>query len=216
MLVEDHTSYAQALTAVISLEPDLMVVGHADTAEAAGEVAAAAAVDVAIVDLDLPGASGVDVLNDLRRTEHAPACVVLTALRERAELGRAVEAGAAAVLHKSVDMSVLLDVIRQVAEGGSALPAADTSDWLRALAAERERTWRARVLRDALTARETQILHLLAAGHGSSAIAERLYISPETVQTHVRNMLGKLGVGSRLEAVALGLRLGLVQATDDV
>jgi DNA-binding NarL/FixJ family response regulator len=154
----------------------------------------------------------VDVINDLRAQTPAPACLVLTALNDPAELGRAVEAGAAAVLHKSADMTELLRVLRQVAAGGNELVAGQTSDWLRALAAERERTWRARTMRDALTAREAEILQLLADGHGSRAIAEKLFISPETVQTHVRNLLGKLGVGSRLEAVTLALRLGLVRA----
>jgi DNA-binding NarL/FixJ family response regulator len=65
-------------------------------------------------------------------------------------------------------------------------------------------------LRDALTARETEVLALLAEGLGGAAIAERLVITPDTVQTHVRNLLGKLGVGSRLEAVSLAVRLGLV------
>jgi DNA-binding NarL/FixJ family response regulator len=213
MLVEDHTSYAQALTAVMSLESDLLVVGHAADADAAIDLALRVAPDVVVVDLDLPVASGVDVLNDLRAQDPAPLCVVLTALSDRAELGRAVEAGAAAVLHKSADMADLLAVLRRVATGSTELAAEQTSDWLRALAAERERTWRARSIRDALTAREAEILQLLADGHGSRAIAQTLFISPETVQTHVRNLLGKLGVGSRLEAVTLALRLGLVRAS---
>ena len=213
MLVEDHTSYAQALTAVMALETDFVVVGHATGADEAADLAARAEPDVAVVDLDLPAASGVDVLNDLRAQARAPACVVLTALTDRAELGRAVEAGAAAVLHKSADMTDLLDVLRRVAAGGTELAAEQTSEWLRALAAERERTWRARTMRDALTAREAEILQLLSDGRSSRAIAQTLFISPETVQTHVRNLLGKLGVGSRLEAVTLALRLGLVRAS---
>lgn len=213
LLVEDHTSYAQALTAVMALETDFVVVGHATDAEEAADLAARAEPDIALVDLDLPAASGVDVLNDLRAQTSAPACVVLTALTDRAELGRAVEAGAAAVLHKSADMTDLLDVLRSVAAGGTELAAEQASEWLRALAAERERTWRARTMRDALTAREAEILQLLSDGHSSRAIAQTLFISPETVQTHVRNLLGKLGVGSRLEAVTLALRLGLVRAS---
>ena len=211
VLVEDHSSLAQALTAVMSLEDDLTVVGHARAAEEVDRVLAEAPADVAVVDLDLPGASGIDVIHDLRDRPEAPRCVVLTALLDDAELGRAVEAGAAAVVHKSVDMPELLDVVRQVAGGATVLPAATTSTWLRAMGAERERTWRARSLRDALTGRETEVLQMLAEGHSSAAIAERLVITPDTVQTHVRNLLGKLGVGSRLEAVALALRLGLVE-----
>lgn len=210
LLVEDHASLAQALTAVMGLEDDLRVVGHARAAEEVDAVLDGAHADVAVIDLDLPGASGVDVIAELRDRPNAPRCLVLTALRDDAELGRAVEAGAAAVVHKSVDMPQLLDVVRQVAGGATVLPAGPTSTWLRAMAAERERTWRARTLRDALTGREAEVLRLLADGCNSAAIAEHLVITQDTVQSHVRNLLGKLGVGSRLEAVALALRLGLV------
>lgn len=216
VLVEDHTSYAQALAAVIELTDDVAVVGHAASAEEAALLLDTHHPDVVVVDLDLPGAGGVDVLDELRGRGARTAAVVLTALTEEAELGRAVEAGAAAVLHKSVDVTELLDVVRRVAGGATVLAAGPTSAWLRALAAERERTWMARTIRDALTPRETEILQLLAEGHGSAAIATRLVISADTVQTHVRNLLGKLGVGSRLEAVALALRMGIVDPGEDV
>ena len=215
VLVEDHTSYAQALAAVIELTDDIEVVGRAQSADDAAEVLAQHAPDVAVVDLDLPGASGVDVLDALRDRQAGTAAVVLTALIDEAELGRAVEAGAAAVLHKSVDVTELLDVVRRVAGGGTVLAAGPTSSWLRALAAERERTWMARTIRDTLTPRETEILQLLAAGHGSEAIATQLVISADTVQTHVRNLLGKLGVGSRLEAVTLALRMGIITPDEE-
>jgi DNA-binding NarL/FixJ family response regulator len=215
VLVEDHTSYAQALAAVIELTEDIEVIGRAQSAHDAAQVLGRQAPDVAVVDLDLPGASGVDVLDDLRDRRAGTAAVVLTALTDEAELGRAVEAGAAAVLHKSVDVSELLEVIRRVADGATVLAAGPTSSWLRALAAERERTWMARTFRGALTPRETEILRLLAAGNGSDAIAARLVISADTVQTHVRNLLGKLGVGSRLEAVTLALRMGIVTPDDE-
>ncbi len=214
LLVEDHTAFAQALTAVMGLTDDLEVVGHAHTAEDAEVLGSRLSVDVAVIDLDLPIASGVDVLNNMRDRPAAPRCVVLTASTDPAELGRAVEAGAGAVLHKSTDMAELLDVVRRVAAGDTVLPADQTSSWLRALAAERERTWQARTVGATLTARESQILQLLADGHGGGAIAEQLVISGQTVQTHVRNLLGKLGVGSRLEAVALGLRLGIIEQAD--
>ena len=215
VLVEDHTSYAQALAAVIELTDDIEVVGRAESANEAAQVLARQAPTVAVVDLDLPGAGGVDVLDDLRDRRATTAAVVLTALTDQAELGRAVEAGAAAVLHKSVDVTELLEVIRRVADGATVLAAGPTSSWLRALAAERERTWMARTIRGTLTPRETEILQLLAAGHGSGAIATRLVISADTVQTHVRNLLGKLGVGSRLEAVTLALRMGIVTPDDE-
>lgn len=214
VLVEDHTSYAQALAAVIDLEDDLEVVGHAGSTVDADVLLARCTPSVVVVDLDLPGGSGIDVLNGVRDRAPETACVVLTALVDDAELGRAVEAGAAAVLHKSVDLAELVDVVRRVAGGSTVLPAGPTSTWLRALAAERERTWMARTIRGTLTPRETEVLQLLADGHNGQAIAERLVISSDTVQTHVRNLLGKLDASSRLEAVTLALRLGIIAADD--
>lgn len=210
LLVEDHASYAQALAAVMALEDDLEVVGHVGEGGRVAGAAAETAPDVAIVDLDLPGASGIDALTDLRTVSPDTRPLVLTALTDDEELGRAVEAGAAGVLHKSVEIPALLDAIRTVADGGTVLPPEDTSRWLRSLAAARDRGWRARVMGDSLTDRERQVLERLVQGLGNTQIARELGISPETVQTHVRNLLGKLGVGSRLEAVSSALQLGIV------
>ncbi|HEX6257279.1 MAG TPA: response regulator transcription factor [Euzebyales bacterium] len=212
VIVEDHVSYAQALGAVIDLTEDVEVVGATTSASDATSVVARLAPDVAIVDLDLPGGSGIEVIDGVRRERPSIGCVVLTALTDEAELGRAVEAGAAAVLHKSVDVTELLDVVRRVASGQTVLHAGPTSAWLRTLAAERERGWLAQAIDGSLTRRERQILRLLAAGQGGPVIAAELGITQDTVQTHVRNLLGKLGVGTRLEAVALALRLGLVSS----
>jgi DNA-binding NarL/FixJ family response regulator len=213
VIVEDHISYAQALGAVIDLTDDVDVVGATASASDAPAIIARLEPDIAIVDLDLPGGSGIDVIDGVRRERPAARCVVLTALTDHAELGRAVEAGAAAVLHKSVDVTELLDVVRRVAAGQTVLDAGPTSAWLRTLAAERERGWLARTIDGSLTPRERQILQLLSTGQPGPAIASQLGISQDTVQTHVRNLLGKLGVGTRLEAVAFAQRLGLVSRT---
>lgn len=210
MLVEDHASFRQALEAVTALEDDLAVVAHVARGDLAGEAAADRRPDVAIIDLDLPGADGIDALVDIRRNSPTTACLVLTGLRDDVELGRAIEAGAAAVFHKSVDIVELLAAIRTIAGGASLLAPTDTARRLQALAAARDRHWYARLLRDSLSPREREVLALLAKGETNRSIAQALGISAETVQTHIRNLLGKLDVGSRLEAVAKAMRLGLV------
>ncbi|WP_170127905.1 LuxR C-terminal-related transcriptional regulator [Euzebya rosea] len=214
VLVEDHTSLRQALAAVIGMQEDLVVA--AEIAEADDPlVDALPPADVVVVDLDLPGGDGIDVIARVRArvnepTGQPPACVVLTGLTDDRELGRAIEAGASAVLHKSTPMPEVLDVIRRVGHGETVLSAADTSRRLQALAKDREQRWEGRLLAERLTPRELEILQLLVHGLGNEAIAAELVLSPATVQTHVRNLMGRLDAGSRLEAVALGLRLGLV------
>lgn len=211
MLVEDHTSFRQALTAVIALEEDLEVVAEAERGEDAAELAAETEPDVAVVDLDLPGGGGVDALLDVRERCPDVRVVVFTGLTDEVELGRAVEAGASAVAHKSLDIVAFLDIVRAVAGGASLLDPAQTARWLAAVGRARDAGWEARLLREQLSPRELEVLQLLVEGLGGEAIAERLTVSPETAHTHIRNLRAKLGASSRLEAVALALRLGLVQ-----
>lgn len=210
LLVEDHASFRAALQAVIDMEPDLEVVAHVDRAEHAGAAAAEHAPAVCVVDLDLPGADGIEAIAAIRRYSPTSACIVLTALRDDAELGRAVQAGAAAVLHKSIEIDELLQAIRRVGAGANLLDPADQSRWLQAAAEARDRSWEAGMADRSLSPREKEVLALLAEGGTNRSIADELGISPETVQTHVRNILAKLTVGSRLEAVARAIRLGIV------
>lgn len=210
LLVEDHASFRQALEAVVEMEDDLCVVAAVARGEDAGQVAAAHRPDVAIIDLDLPGADGIEAIAGVRRGSPATSCVVLTGLQDDVEMGRAVEAGVAAVLHKSVDMDELLGVIRRVGRGATLLPPSDVSRWLRAAGASRERNWSSALLERSLTRREREVLALLAQGGTNRSIAAALHISPGTVQTHVRNLMAKLDERSRLEAVTTAIRLGLV------
>lgn len=208
LLVEDHATLRQALVAVINMTEGMAVVAEDHRADDA--LREQVPIDVAVIDLDLPGGTGVEVVRELRGRADPPACVVLAGLTDERELGRAVEAGAAAVLHKSTPMPDLLDVLRRVAAGDSALRAEETSSWLGALARDRDRRWRARLMAQQLTDREHEILEHLVWGMSNSDIAARLHISPDTVQTHVRNLMGKLGASSRLEAVSVALQHELV------
>lgn len=212
MLVEDHASYAQALETVMDVRGGLKVVARARTVAEAVEAAASRRPRVAVIDLDLAPDNGVEALEEIRAASPGTACVVLSALNDDIEFGRAIQAGAAAALHKSIDVPKLLDHLDTVARGGTFLPPEDTSRRLRALAAHQERHWYAKVLAQQLTARERDMLTYLAHGKGNDEIAAELVISPQTVQTHIRNLLAKLGVGSRLEAVVKALEMGLVEA----
>ena len=208
VLVEDHASFGQALAGMAAMEPDLEVVGQVGRGEDA--LTSATGADIAVVDLDLPGMAGVATIAALRERHPGLGCVVLTALTDEVELGRAVEAGAAGVLHKSVSMADLFRVVRAVAAGENTLDPADSARWLRALADDREAGWRARVAADALSPRELEVLTALARGERLAGIARSMAIAPGTVQTHIRNIRQKLGVSSQLEAVVEAYRLGLI------
>lgn len=210
LIVEDHVSFSQALDAVMSGEEDLDVVAQVQSADKAGAAAARTGATLAVVDLDLPDGSGVDAIAAIRRCSPGTACVVVSALRDDVECGRAVEAGATAVVHKSVDIVELLDVLRRVSAGETVLTADQATRQLKAVAAFREQERSVSLVRERLTEREQEILIRLAAGSHVPAIAEELGIEPATARTHIRNLLGKLSVSSRLEAVVKALRLGLV------
>lgn len=210
LLVEDHASYRQALQVLLAAQGDLEVVAEAESPAQAATAAREVTPDVAVVDIDLESGSGVDAVVEIRKVSPVTACVVLSALKDDIEFGRAIEAGAVAALHKSIAIPELLDVLRAVAGGATILPAEETSRRLRALAAYREQYWYAGALAQRLTPREREVLEHLVQGRTHQQIARELTISPETVQTHIRNLLGKLAVSSRLEAVVKALRLGLV------
>lgn len=213
LVVEDHAAFRQAIDAVCRLEDDLDVTGHAGRGDEAVVVARETPPDVALVDLDLPGGDGAGVVRVLQGELGVP-CVVLTGLTDDVALGEAVEAGAAAVLHKSVEIADLLDALRTVAAGGSLLDPTLVSRWLQQLRARRDDLWRSRVTADALSPREQEVLERLAAGEGVPTMAAALGIREQTVETHLRNLRGKLGADSRLEAVLTAIRLGLVAPPD--
>ncbi len=192
LLVEDHATFRQALGGVVADEPDMQVVTQAATVDEATEAAETVRPTVAVVDLDLTGKSGVDAIANIRRASPTTGCIVLSALSDDIEFGRAIEAGASAILHKSVDISELLQVIRTVAAGGTILPPGETSRRLQALASSRRREWYAQVLAEQLTPRERQVLQYLAQGADKLQIAEELHISPGYSQDAHPQPVGKI------------------------
>jgi two-component system NarL family response regulator len=210
VLVEDVVSYHQALQAALPQYGDLYVAAAVQQPEQAGQVARAAAAAAALVDVELPDDGGVRALASIREMSPGTGLAAITRTDDPVVLGRCVEAGAAAVLHKAVDLGEMCRVLLRVAAGGNALPVTEMSGWLRAASAVRLEHWRASVLAEQLTGREQQVLGLLAAGADTRAISHQLAVSPDTAATHVRNLLSKIGAGSRLEAVLEAQRLGLV------
>ena len=211
LLVEDHLSFRQALAFMLDREPDLEVVGQAGTlAEARGQLEG---VEVAVIDLDLPDGDGLAVVPALRAASPRATVLVLTGSAHPRDLARVVEAGAAGSLHKSVGLSHIVAGVRRVAAGESLFSPAELAELLRRAGEDRERGREVQAAFARLSPREYQVLRAVAEGLSDKEVAERLQVRPDTVRTHMTNILGKLGVDSRLQAVLLALRHGVVSVS---
>ena len=212
LLVDDHSSFRQPLAFMMQREPDFEVVAQAASlAEGRRVLKDAKEVDVAVVDLDLPDGNGVDFVRDLRTANPQGMVMVLTASKDRIQIARAVEAGAAGVLHKSASIAEIIDAVRGLSEGQQLLSTIDVIEMLRLVGEQRERNRDAQAALGRLTKREREVLQALADGLNDKEIADRLHISTETARTHMVNILGKLGVDSRLQALVFAVRHGAVK-----
>ena len=210
LLVEDHASFRQATAAVLEREPGFAVVGQAGSLAEARPMLEAEPVDVAVVDLALPDGYGGDLIKELRATNPNAMALVLSASLDRAEVARAVESGAAGVLHKSVGMDEVVEAVRRLRAGETLLPLHEVVELLRFASSHREQEHEAGHAIAQLTPRETEVLRALAEGLDGPAIARRLHISVPTERNHMASILAKLGVHSRLQALLFALRHGVV------
>jgi DNA-binding NarL/FixJ family response regulator len=212
MLVDDHPASREPLAELLDREDDLTVVAQAGTLrEARSLLMGALALDVALVDLDLPDGHGEELIVDLHRRCPGMRVMVLTGSRDRRDLGRAVISGAAAMLHKSAPTREVIAVIRGLYAGHSYLNSGETDVMVDAAATWQKQSAAELANLARLTAREHEVLALLAQGLENRAIADRLSIGVETVRTHVASLLSKLGVDSRLQAVLLAMRHDVVR-----
>jgi DNA-binding NarL/FixJ family response regulator len=211
LLVEDHASFRQTLALVFDGEPDFEVVAQAGTVAESRRVMEDREADLAVVDLSLPDGEGVELIEDLREANPHFAALVLTASLDRAEHARAVEAGAAGVLHKSADVDEILDAARRLAAGETLLSPQELVELLRLAGQSREEEREARMSIEQLTRREREVLLALSEGLSNKQIAEQLHMSVDTERTHMMNILNKLGVHSRLQALLFAARHGLVE-----
>lgn len=208
LLVDDHASSRQPLAILLEREPDLTVIGQAGSLTEARRLLAD--VDLAVVDLGLPDGDGVELVTDVRAANPEAQILVLTADTDRAHWARAVEAGAAGVLEKSSSIVDVIDALRRLAAGELLFSPREAIELLRLAGHQRDRDQTGQAALTRLTPREREVLQALADGLGDKEIAERLYISPKTARAHVVNVLGKLDVDSRLQALVFAVRHGAV------
>ncbi|CAN5698600.1 response regulator transcription factor [soil metagenome] len=212
LLIEDHTAFRQTLALMLEQEPDFEVFLQAGTLEEARSKLESTedSADVGIVDLTLTDGEGLDLIEELRGANPDFAAMVLTASLERGDHARAVEAGASGVLHKSADVDEILSGVRRIMEGETLFSTNELAELLRLAGHTREEEREARTNIEKLTPREMDVLQALAEGLSNKEIAEKLYMSLDTERTHMMNVLNKLGVHSRLQALLFAARYGVV------
>ena len=194
-------------------EPEFKVVGEAGSVAEVRELPGDSLneVEVAVVDLALPDGDGFELIEDFSWREPQIMTLVLSASLEPGRFARAVEAGAAGVLHKSTPIREIVGAVRQLKAGEALLSPAEIFDMLRVVSRERQEKRGAREAIERLTPREIDVLKALAEGLESREIAEKMNITVETERTHMVNILHKLGVHSRLHALVFAVRHGIVR-----
>jgi DNA-binding NarL/FixJ family response regulator len=197
--VDDHPLLREGIAAIINNQPDMLVVAEASTGSEAIQMFREHQPDVTLMDLRLPDISGIDCLIAIRTEFPEARVVMLTTFEGDVEIQRALEAGARGYLLKSIPPKELVEVIRQVHAGKKRVPsevAANLADFFG---------------EETLTGREVEVLGLVAEGSRNRDIAERLFISEETVKVHLKHIMEKLGANDRTQAVAIAVRRGIIQ-----
>jgi two-component system NarL family response regulator len=199
VVVEDHFLARLAVTHLIENEPDMEIVGRAETGWQALATYRRTRPDLVLMDLRLPEMDGVSATEQIRREDPEARVLILSHYDSEEDVRRAVQVGARGYVKKDVDGATLLEAIRTVARGGRYIPAS-----LAEKLAEQAPS-------STLTRRELEVLQLVCTGKSNPEIAALLAVTEGTVRIHVSNILTKMGVKRRGEAVALALKRGLVR-----
>jgi len=210
IIVDDHQVLTDALTIILRSQPDLQVAGVAATCAATREALARTCPDVLLLDISLPDGDGLSLVPDVKRLCPETHVLVLTSASDEKTLMRAIDSGVNGFVMKTRPLSEVIGAIRQAAEGEIVMPTGLMHSLLGRMAQARG-TRADQPGSKPLTPREREILTCLARGMSGPGIAAALNIAPLTAKTHIRNVLEKMGVHSRLEAVALALRHGLIE-----
>ena len=209
LLLDDHTSFREMLAFVFEREPRFEVVAQAGSlAEARQRLEA---VDVAVIDLDLPDGDGSGIIGELHDVSPHAMALILTANARRDAYARAVEAGAAGVLHKAASVGDIVAAVQRLLAGEAILSAEETIELLRLASRQREQDNQVQRAIERITPREREVLQALTNGLSDKEIAERLHVGVGTVRNHFASIFNKLGVQSRLQALLISARRGVVE-----
>jgi DNA-binding NarL/FixJ family response regulator len=221
LIIDDHPLFRRGIRWSLEAEHDLRVVGEAGDGQDAIRQSDKLVPDVILVDINLPGVSGLEVARVLKRRHPRASIVVLTMHEDDEQLFGAIRAGAAAYCTKDIDSGDLIDIIRRAARGeylinenvlSHPFVASRVLDQFRELA---EMDAGSSAVFSPLTPREVEILDCVAHGHSNKEIARLLSISDQTVKNHITSILRKLAVNDRTQAVIYALRHGWIKLRDD-
>jgi DNA-binding NarL/FixJ family response regulator len=199
LAVDDHALLREGIAALVADQPDMKIVAEASNGREAIEQFRTHIPDITLMDLQMPEMNGIDAMIAIRSEFPQARFIVLTTYSGDVQVSRALKAGARAFLLKSLLRKELLDTIRAVHAGQKRIPsdlAAQLADHLSD---------------DSLTAREVEVLRLIASGNANKLIADQLFITEETVKGHVKNILSKLDANDRTHAVTIGLKRGIIE-----
>jgi DNA-binding NarL/FixJ family response regulator len=209
LVVDDHDLFRTGLRNLLE-EEGVNVVGEAENGEAAIRLASDLAPDVVIMDLNMPGAGGVETTRRLSSLAPLSRVVVLTISADDDDVMNAVMAGACGYLLKDSSIQELIAGIRAASEGESLISPQIAAKVLQQLRAQSKDTDAAATIRAELSDRELEVLKLIANGKDTAQIARELYISPKTVKNHISNILMKLQIENRIQAAVYAVRSGIV------
>ncbi len=205
LIIDDHELVRVALRSVLEQEPNMEVAGEAPDGASGIKACEELAPDVVLLDLRLPDQNGAQVCAALRTLPNPPRVLILTSYDEDEEVFGALQAGASGYIMKDIAPSSLVGAVASVAEGQTVLDAAVAGRVIKASqAATRQGA------RGGLSAREIEVLGLMARGMSNREIAKALWVSEATVKTHVSHLLHKLDAGDRTQAVLLAIRRRLI------
>lgn len=203
IIVVEERTFADALATRLETEQDVEIVAAVHTRAPSPSLFRRSPADVMLLDGDLPDDAAFRLCEELSQCSDVPYVIFLSRSSEPARIVRAISAGAVGWVRKDESVDRLIQVIRGAARGETWLPQGETGEVLRLLLRRPEPEEDGGELLAALTRREREVLVCLAEGTGRQDMAEHLHMSPNTVRTHLQNLMSKLGVHSALEAVAL-------------
>ena len=209
MLVDDQNLVRKGVRSLLELSEEIEVIGEAADGAEAIQTIPEINPDVVLLDMRMPGKSGLDVLRELSDANQLPPTIILTTFDDEELVLAGIKAGAKGYLLKDVALAALVNAVKTVAEGGSVVKPAVTQRLLKGL--ENLQTDFYSLDRpDPLTDRETEILRLMAGGYSNKEIANSLGVAEGTVKNHVSNILSKMGVRDRTRAVLKAFELGQI------